>query len=97
MGKNRAHRVSSPALIPCDYRKPDDTPLRELAATNGARPNEFLLIGDAVNDLEVVDRDKVRPRAIFCLQAKGSAEISDELSAFNARLRPGYRHSNLAQ
>jgi phosphoglycolate phosphatase-like HAD superfamily hydrolase len=77
-------------LIPYDYSKPDDTPLRELAAISGASPDETLFVGDGVNDLDVVYRDKARPRAIFCLQEKGAADISDELSAFNARLRPGH-------
>jgi phosphoglycolate phosphatase-like HAD superfamily hydrolase len=76
-------------LIPYDYRKPDDVPLRELAAVSGATPREILFIGDSINDLDVVYRDKACPGAIFCLQEKGAADIDERLSAFNARLRPG--------
>jgi phosphoglycolate phosphatase-like HAD superfamily hydrolase len=78
-----------PSLVPYDYRKPDDAPLRELAAVSGATPPEILFIGDGVNDLDVVYPDKARPGAIFCLQEKGAADIDERLSAFNARLRPG--------
>jgi phosphoglycolate phosphatase-like HAD superfamily hydrolase len=77
-------------LVPYDYCKPDDRPLRDIASISGARTDEILLIGDGVNDFDVVYRDKARPQAIFCLQEKGAADISDELAAFNARLRPGH-------
>jgi phosphoglycolate phosphatase-like HAD superfamily hydrolase len=78
------------ALIPYAYRKPDDTPLRQLAMLCDASPNEILFIGDGVNDLEVVYRDWSNPRAIFCFQEQGAAGICDKTAAVNRRLRPGH-------
>jgi phosphoglycolate phosphatase-like HAD superfamily hydrolase len=77
-------------LIPYSYNKPDDTPLRELSALGGVGPNEILFIGEGLNDLEVVYRDRTNPRAIFCFQEKGAADICDKTSALNAYLRPGH-------
>jgi phosphoglycolate phosphatase-like HAD superfamily hydrolase len=77
-------------LIPYRYSKPDDTPLRELSTLSGAGPNEILFIGEGLNDLEVVYRDPTDPRAIFCFQEKGAADICDKTSALNAYLRPDH-------
>jgi phosphoglycolate phosphatase-like HAD superfamily hydrolase len=77
-------------LIPYTYCKPDDAPLRELAALSGAGPNEILFIGEGLNDLEVVYRDRTDPSAIFCFQERGAADICAKTSALNARLRPGH-------
>jgi phosphoglycolate phosphatase-like HAD superfamily hydrolase len=80
----------SRVLLPYTYRKPDDTPLRELAALCDAGPNEILFIGEGLNDLEVVYRDRSNPRAIFCFQEQGAADICDKTAALNTRLRPDH-------
>jgi phosphoglycolate phosphatase-like HAD superfamily hydrolase len=77
-------------IIPYTYSKPNDMPLRELAALTDAAPHEILLIGDGLNDLEVVYGDLGSPRAIFCFQTQGAADISQDASMFSARLRPGH-------
>jgi phosphoglycolate phosphatase-like HAD superfamily hydrolase len=79
----------SQVLIPYTYRKPNDTPLREMAMLGDVGPNEILFIGEGINDLEVVYRDWSNPRAIFCFQERGAADICVKTAALNARLRPG--------
>ena len=82
-------RQYSDLVVPYTYSKPNDIPLRELAALTDAAPHEILLIGDGVNDLEVVYGDVSSPRAIFCFQTQGAADISKDALMFSARLRPG--------
>ena len=72
-------------IIPYTYSKPNDMPLRELAALTDAGPHEILLIGDGINDLEVVYGELSSPRAIFCFQTRGAADISQNASMFSAR------------
>jgi phosphoglycolate phosphatase-like HAD superfamily hydrolase len=72
-------------VIPYTYSKPNDRPLRELAALTDAAPHEILLIGDGINDLEVVYGELSSPRAIFCFQMRGAADISQNASMFSAR------------
>jgi hypothetical protein len=63
--------------------------LREMAMLGDVGPNEILFIGEGINDLEVVYRDWSNPRAIFCFQERGAADICVKTAALNARLRPG--------
>jgi phosphoglycolate phosphatase-like HAD superfamily hydrolase len=83
-------RDYSRVLLPYTYRKPNDTPLRELATLCDAAPSEILFIGEGINDLEVVYRERSNPRAIFCFQEQGAADICDKTAALNRRLRPDH-------
>jgi hypothetical protein len=80
----------SRVLLPYTYRKPNDTPLRELAALCDAGPSEILFIGEGINDLEVVYGERSNRRAIFCFQEQGAADICDKTAALNRRLRPDH-------
>jgi phosphoglycolate phosphatase-like HAD superfamily hydrolase len=86
---SRMLRQYSDFVIPYTYSKPNDMPLQELIALTDVAPEEILLIGDGVNDLEVVYGDLSSPRAIFCFHTQGAADISQHASMFSARLRPG--------
>lgn len=83
-------REYSDLVIPYRYSKPDDTPLREVAALTDAAPDEILFVGDGVNDLDVVYGGLRNSRAIFCFQSRGATDISPNASALSTRMRPGH-------
>jgi hypothetical protein len=54
------------------------------------KPSSFVDYCMMQSEFEVVYRDRTNPRAIFCFQEKGAADICDKTSALNAYLRPGH-------
>lgn len=83
---NRADMAGK--LIPYNYKKPDDTPLKELH-TLGISPEQILYIGEGKSDLATVYRNSRQPGAVFAFQEQGAREICARQISMNELIRPG--------
>lgn len=84
-----AEKKWSETIIPYSYQKPNDTPLREMAALAGVKPQEILFIGEGSKDVQSAFCDPNNPAAAFCLQVQGARDICRIQQDTNERLRPG--------
>lgn len=76
-------------IVPYNFKKPDDTPFRDMARVCGVDPHEVLYVGEGTNDLRSVFMDQKNPAARFALQEQGAKDICSEQQAINEQLRRG--------